>query len=184
VRNQTKIIGFLQNAWFREPERVRQLYEKYPEQRERIIASFLFMGCLTGQRLQKVFGEDLCRKIIWEEASRNIGERSSSQFPADINHITAVLEKHKPIVVLAFGKIVSVPLAQLKEQGAPWHLIIAPHPAARNCSDQDLKKVLTELKQTQITAWGGGRVNPTACAGMVAMGGPKTALTSTMENRI
>jgi hypothetical protein len=146
-----KIVSFLQNQWFREPERVKQLYEKYPEQRERMIASFLFMGCLTGQRLQRVFGEDLCRKITWEEASRNIGGRSSSQFPADINHIKTVLEKHKPIVVLAFGKIVSVPLAQLKEQGAPWHLITAPHPAARNCSDQDLEKVLTELERVIIT---------------------------------
>lgn len=132
-----KIVAFLQNQWFNNPERVRQIFLRQPEAREFYIAAFLFMGCLTGRRLQKVFGEQLCEQIIWEEQSPQIGGKASSKFPADACHIRRVIAKHKPDIILAFGQSAKDALLEIRREGschesiATWKLIIGPHPAAR-----------------------------------------------------
>jgi hypothetical protein len=94
----------LQNQWFREPEQVQAIYDRYPDQRNNLIAKFLFMECLTGQRLRQAFGE-LCDGIIWEEASPTVGGFAGSKFPADLEHLAGAIEKHRPDLILCFGKI-------------------------------------------------------------------------------
>ncbi len=137
-----KIVAFLQNQWFRNPEGIKAMFAENPERRERYIEAFLFMGCLTGKRLQAVFGEELCGAIIWEEISPEIGGHASSKFPANPAHIRAVLEKHKPTVVLAFGKLASDALRSMEVDAA---IIYGPHPAARNGAIEGLRKMRTEL---------------------------------------
>lgn len=138
-----RIVAFLQNQWFRDPERIKAMFAENPEHRERYISAFLFMGCLTGKRLQSVFGEDLCDAIIWEEISPEIGGYASSRFPADTAHVTRVLEKHTPTVVLAFGKIANDALRSMVVDAA---IIYGPHPAARNGAIEGLRKMRAELE--------------------------------------
>lgn len=145
-----KIVAFLQNQWFNDPDGARRLFEKprdgmAPEAlRERLIASFLFMGCLTGRRLRTAFGEGWTEQIIWEEVSREIGGKSSSAFPADLHHICDVLDRHRPTHVLAFGRIASDALKQhfsgFVFQNYSFDLITGPHPAARHAT------VMSELR--------------------------------------
>lgn len=137
-----KIVAFLQNMYFRDPERTRAMFAEHPERRERYISAFLFMGCLTGKRLQSVFGEELCDAIIWEEVSPEIGGHASSKFSADIAHLTRVLDKHKPTAVLAFGKIAG---DALRSMACGWAVIYGPHPAARNGAIEGMRKMQTEL---------------------------------------
>jgi hypothetical protein len=129
-----KILAFLQNQWFKNPARVKEMYERHPDLRNQYIARFLFMGCLTGRRLQSALGTELCEQIIWEETSKEIGGFSASVFPADHDHIRNAIETHLPDVVLCFGKIagdgVRAVCCELKVRHPA--VMFAPHPAARD----------------------------------------------------
>jgi hypothetical protein len=127
------VLAVLQNQWFKNPDRVRAMIARQPaDQREkmrrRLIASALFMGCRSGLNLRRVFGGEWCERIVWEEASREIGGQASAVFPADPAHLSAVLAELNPRIVLAFGRIAGDALAPLCNGRI---LILAPHPAAR-----------------------------------------------------
>ena len=119
------IVAFLQNQWMNDPEKVLAMIERTPKARPRLIKYALFQS-FTGSRLKQVFGED-CVHWVWDNASPQIGSMPSSCFPADPSHIKAVLEEHKPDVVLAFGRVASKALQKLCQ----CKLITGPHPAAR-----------------------------------------------------
>lgn len=139
-----KIVAFMQNQWFKNPERVKATIARTIEKeaargtrdaqavREYYIAAFLFMGCLTVRRLKMALGEDLCDSIIWEEQSPEIGGKSSSVFPPDFVHIRRVLGIHDPSHVVAFGVHAQGALLEIQQRDqSRWKLILAPHPAAR-----------------------------------------------------
>jgi hypothetical protein len=130
-----RIVAFLQNQWFKDPEGIKALFDEHPERRQRYIAAFLFMGCLTGRRLQLILGEELCDKIIWEETSTQIGGQSSSRFPPDHDHILQVVIRFQPKVILCFGSIASkaIPeaLMALPYGHLDYTVLHAPHPAIR-----------------------------------------------------
>lgn len=133
---QKVILAFLQNQWFKDPEGAKRVFANHPDKRNQLIATYLFMGCLTGRRLQQVFGEELCDQIIWEECSPEVGGKSSAAFPADIEHIKAAVKKHSPDVILAFGKIACDAIGDRVWLqaicGKDIALLFGPHPAARS----------------------------------------------------
>jgi hypothetical protein len=132
------VVAFLQNQWFRDPDRVRALYARHAANlADRCVlnARFLFYRSRTGQNLTAAFG-DLCDQIVWAEASPQIGGQSSSVFPADVPHMRAVLEHFQPRIVLGFGVVAARPLRALREAGASWDLVVAPHPTARGAFTQ------------------------------------------------
>lgn len=119
-----------------------QLDTTFQGNREKFIRTWLFFSCLTGKRLERAFGE-LVDDIIWEEVSREIGGFSASAFPPEPEHIEAVLAKHAPTHVIAFGRIAQGALLSI--HGAlpqSFTLIHAPHPAARGPT------VIRDLKAT------------------------------------
>jgi len=129
--NKHTILAVMQNQWFKNPDRMRTILDhglKRGLKRHDFIMRTLFMGCKTGRVLKSVFGETLCRSIIWEEASPNIGGHASSAFPADVNNLQTILEEINPDLVLAFGRIASDTLIPLVPESM---LLIGPHPAAR-----------------------------------------------------
>jgi hypothetical protein len=132
-----KVVAFLQNMWFRDPERSQKLLEMYESReadgRERFVRDFIFFGCLTGRRLLTAFGDEMRWSIVWEEASRAIHGHSSAAPPADPQHMNAVMLKHQPAVVLLFGKIAQsgYVLCEYRHRILPVHIIALPHPAAR-----------------------------------------------------
>jgi len=141
-----KILGILQNQWFREPEKVKAMYEQYPQKRNYFIKTFLFMGCLTGKRLSEALGDNLCHQIIWEEASPEVGGFSSSLFPADVGHLKSSIELHKPEVICCFGKIAGDGLRQL---GLTLPVYYAPHPASRRDPMPQLRQLSKRLREEQ-----------------------------------
>lgn len=155
-----KIVGILQNQWFKNPAKIKQIIaekiaEGFADAREFYIATFLFWGCLTGRRLRSTLGEAYCNEIVWEECSKEIGGCASSRFPADMEHIQQVIAKHKPTHVIAFGQLAKDALMQLyygnTDESGDYVLLLAPHPAARQ-SDviqqlRNLRKLLDDERE-------------------------------------
>lgn len=141
------ILAFLQNQWFRNPARIQQIIndttaretDRTPESiREWYIKTFLFFGCLTGRRLKKHLGEELCDLIIWEETSKEIGNTASSCFAPDYSHICEVINRHHPAIILMFGRIASNALLCVNYDCIK---LACCHPAARGayvCSELDI----------------------------------------------
>lgn len=154
MAEEVKIVAILQNQWFKDPEGVKAMMEEHPERRERYIEAFLFMGCLTGRRLRSAFGEELCDRIIWEEASPEIGGAANSRFPADARHIAGVILKHRPAVVIALGTIAAngvmaaLDHASIQQQAERLELqiITGPHPAARQDPMPRLREIGSTLR--------------------------------------
>lgn len=146
-----KILAIMQCQWFRDPDKVRRDHERLREQRgddfaekyrRRLIHYALFAGCKSGRVLRQVFGE-LCDRIVWEEASREIGGQSSACFKADPAHIRKRIEEEEPDIIICFGKVAGDAVAPLP---AEWSFrgIYAPHPAARHAT------VIEELKDAKL----------------------------------
>lgn len=128
-----KILGILQNQWFRDPDRVRKMIERTPEVRPRLIATALFMGCATGKNLKVAFGGEVCGEVVWEESSPQIGGHSSSVFPADLEHIRRRIAEVNPYVVMTFGKIATDAVLQVAwPEGVKRIIITSLHPAYRD----------------------------------------------------
>ncbi len=132
----TLVLAFLQNMWVKDPQGTQEFLEKHPELRERMIRTFLFMGCLTGRRIKNCFA-DVLDHITFEEASLDIaGDSRTICFP-NHEHIRFSLEKYRPKVVLTFGKVAT---EAVRSEYLMWtqfgrikgqHFISCPHPAAR-----------------------------------------------------
>jgi hypothetical protein len=150
---ESKILAILQNLWFRDPEGARAIFAAYPDKRNNLIGRFLFMGCLTGRRLQTAFGEELCGRIVWEEAHPEIGGHSGSRFGFDADHIQRAIQQHEPDVVLAFGKVAgdglraAQRLLDLAEHSTGFQAIFGPHPAARQDPMPALREIAQQLKE-------------------------------------
>lgn len=123
-----KVLAVLQNQWFKDPDRVRAILERNPHLRRPFCARALFAGCQTGRVLRRILGKEWCARIIWENASPQIGGVSSAAFPADLKYLQAVIDEVKPDIILAFGRIATNALQQLVP---PRMLLVAPHPTAR-----------------------------------------------------
>jgi hypothetical protein len=144
-----KILGVMQNQWFRDPDRIRTALARQPtderryQYRQRLIAYALFAGCKSGRVLTQTLGSDLCDAITWEEASPQIGGKASSCFPADLSHLESVLARERPDIIVAFGEIAGNALRSLNISNA----IFAPHPTARRPGTLDrLTQVALELE--------------------------------------
>lgn len=153
----TRILCILQNQWFKDPEGIKRIFERWPQKRNYLISTYLFMGCLTGKRLRSAFGEQLCDEIIWEEASPEIGGVSSAKFPADPKHIADAIIKHQPAMVVALGSIAASgvmaamsEIAKVRDGRFQFQLITGPHPAARQDPMPRLREIAQELRTSAI----------------------------------
>ncbi len=143
-----KTVAFLQNQWFKNPERIARMYEGNTlDQRCRRDQMFLFYRCLTGRRLRHAFGEEVClgRDIVWANASPKIGGKSSAKFPADPEHMLSILEYFNPKIVITFGAIAQDGWKEVCRQSVfelyePLNHLHGPHPAARHSA------VISELR--------------------------------------
>jgi len=138
-----KIRAFLQNQWFKDPERVRAIYARHPEHRQGLTARFLFMS-VTGKRLRAAFG-DVIEDIVWENASPEIGGKSSASFRADLKHMVKLIEDEKPDVILAFGKSATEAIDEIDPKIL---CICGPHPAARQPNTREkLAEMANKLQE-------------------------------------
>lgn len=151
---QKVTLAILQNQWGPEAtkKKVERLKEMKPEHFATYVGYCLFLGCQTGQRLLKAFGEEACKSIVWTNASREAGTTSSAKFDADIQHLGDTIAHFKPDVVLVFGKVAEAGIEKWVStlesaetvNRYPFLLGRAPHPAARM---PDINQRLSEVAQ-------------------------------------
>lgn len=158
----SKIVAFLQNQWFKQPDRIKaqiaeaparhpHKFRSHADAREWFLSAYLFMGCVTGKRLRAAFGEELCNQITWEEQSPEIGGKASSAFPPDFEHIRGVLARHSPTHVIALGSLAAGALTKIHcDDKVSWKLICGPHPAAR------FPDIVARLKDVRFALTTGG----------------------------
>lgn len=144
------ILAFLQNQWFNNPDRIKQILSRYTEgsddywRQYDIIATYaLFAGCMTGKRLRAGLGEDVCDQIHWSNASPVMTRRASDKPPADLEHMMATLRRVQPKIVLAFGEVAGEAIK------AVWlgPTLFAPHPAARMDVIGPMKVIADKLQR-------------------------------------
>lgn len=139
-----KILAFAQNQWFKNPARMQAMLagRYYNGDREKFIKTFLFFRCRTGIVLRSTLTEELCDRIIWEEASPLMGDHAGAKFPPDPVHIKRVISKHDPTVILGFGNQArdGIGVALIDRLGLAMtpgillpgpSVLLGPHPTAR-----------------------------------------------------
>lgn len=143
-----RVLGILQNEWVYDPPRLQRAISlsSDPEKfRKRMIEYALFAGCKTGRVLMATLGETWCRRITWENASRRIGDVSSSVFSADPLHIGMCIQEMVPDVIIAFGKVAQEGVDEVLRGRQPREYLKAPHPCARTI---EALRELHQLKKT------------------------------------
>ncbi len=138
-----KILAFLQNPWFK-PGTNPLLIKKY-----RTDADFhrrvLYMSA-TGKALHEAFGQELYGKIIWENANPLHGSTRDARMPPDLVHMAAVLIRHKPDLILCFGREAQRGMGKLMSR--PWpNVLFAPHPMARGSAAEHLREIVKKVKE-------------------------------------
>lgn len=162
IKREPLVMAILQNMWFKDPERMKIIYEKYisreEDGRQTFIRDFLFFGCLTGKRLdnafEPIFGDEWRWRIVWEESSHQWGNHSASSFGYDVDHICSSLKKYKPGIVMTFGNIArdgwresNIKYLDEGNEKVVEHIIAGPHPAARGASvTSDLRAMAVKLR--------------------------------------
>lgn len=140
-------VAFLQNQWLKNPDSARALIEKHGDKgRDRLTKYALFAGCVSGRRIKAAFG-DLIDGISWHEASPVITATPRACPPADLGHIMRSIDRLRPDVIIAFGKIASDAL-RIVWKGP---LIVGPHPAARFDTSQPLMLMRLEYERALAT---------------------------------
>ena len=156
-----KILAIMQNQWFQDPARIQRMLDKwkaseteedYYKLRERLIARCLFAGCRSGQVLKQTLG-DLVDYIVWDEASPEIGDKSSSSFGFDSEHMHNTIERVRPDVIITYGKVAADGLTDSLrrfESTVVFKHIEAPHPTSRGSDKMTklhrVRELINELR--------------------------------------
>ena len=146
---KTPVLAILQNMWVKDPERLKRMFTYHGEEfRLAMMRRLLFAGSKTGRNLKKAFGDDLLAKITFEETTREIAGDPKTIYPADLQHLAICLERHRPEVVLTFGKIAEDAWRKTRcDFDRPLHLA-AHHPASRHPSSwQTLTEAAAKLRE-------------------------------------
>lgn len=162
------VMVLLQCQWFNDPARARQVLSTYITLKgdpgwNRFVRDMLFMGCLTGNRIRDAFGEDFCwdsvvaGRVVFEETSKDMGDRPSAVFPPDPKHLVASVRYHRPGLVVALGRVAAQAMEigeVVAELPVGCKIVWAPHPAARGPDTMD------KLRRAAASTWEWIQRNP------------------------
>lgn len=95
------ILAFLPNPWFPEGTS-RGIVEQYQTDQE--FHRDLLKCTMAGIQLHQAFGEEMWKRIIWENVSPVVTDHPRKKAAKNQGHVDAIISKHKPDLILAFGE--------------------------------------------------------------------------------
>ena len=136
-----KILAFLQNCWFPKDTKADYINRYLTDDvfRRRVLSRGW-----SGRRLINSFGENFFSKVIWENASIEVGSHSSYCGSPDLHHVQCMIDKHNPDLILTFG-VVAKSSVELLNTGIP--IMSTKHPNARGFKKNMLDHFARNVKQ-------------------------------------
>lgn len=148
-----RLLFLLQSQWFKDPARADLLLGKYVQHeggywagRARFCRDMLFMGCKTGQVIDRYFEPVLGDRgvyrdgegwgdVVFEETTPKKAATPRQVLPADPHHVADLLNWHSPRLVVAFGAVANEALTFTgpAQVVAALDALVVPtcHPCAR-----------------------------------------------------
>lgn len=142
-----KYVVFLQNAW-------SPLYAGGTWPRERWMAAL--WTCRSGMRLKRTLLQNIDIDDVWmDNTTPIVGEDPCSIVPPNLEHVTEVIYRISPRVVVACGKQAGDVLALTIPDGIS--LLAVPHPAARSVTDAIFNRA-NKIIRSDAFIFGGKRM--------------------------
>lgn len=145
------VLCFMQNQWQPDADDWRAYWAEKRGQshfyalRLRVIGNYIRNGkSMTARRLQSAFG-DMIEDMAWENSTWQVGNRPSSKFPADLDHMNAVIEVVNPLVIVSFGSIARDGLLKMDLSGRRH--VSFKHPTARGLESSEIATWRPMLEQ-------------------------------------
>lgn len=139
MKATAEIVAFLQNPGFSkdtDPEVIKRYNHDHLFRRDTL------KKYLTGQRILLSLGEELFDKIYWDNVILETGTLYKKTKP-DMDHVLAVLEEKKPILVVTFGVVANRAITDCWDGN---HLFCR-HPNARGITRQELDDFARVVRQ-------------------------------------
>lgn len=137
-----RVVIFLQNQWFPEPERWRN--RMLSAGRHRYLEASLFHSCKTGQVLRRCGFPCFKDDVLYENVSLEISGKPTHVCKPDIEHVLSTIEFHAPELVIALGAVAEEGVVEIHRSRAT-PCLFGPHPAARQAVDEKLQLIASAI---------------------------------------
>jgi len=140
-----KIVAFLQNCWFPPGTSLYHIrrYLINDDFRRKVLKKGW-----SGKRLMNAFGEELFDKIIWDNASLEVGATPGHRADADRNHIANVIYNHSPDLILTFGTVARDAVRIVNRTCGDGACVLSTkHPNARGFTNEELSHFVKQVKE-------------------------------------
>ncbi|UOF78078.1 protein (G:T/u specific DNA glycosylasE)-glycosylasE [Caudoviricetes sp.] len=131
---KTRIVAFMQNPWFpagtsREKIHAYKTVQRYHQD--------VLKETMSGYRLIQAFGEEMFRRIYWDNVAPEPADNARGVTPVDMKHVEAIIAVNDPHLILTFGKVAEDTLKK-SVASINRHMMHCHHPNARSMTQSDL----------------------------------------------
>jgi len=142
-----KILAFMQNAWF-PPGTPQRIIDRYHDDSEFHIK--VLSKTMSGRRLMKALGDELYKKIIWDNTTREVASQPSGNPGADLMYMRQRILAHKPDAIIAVGQVAYDAMIKMRKEDPVKHnfaRILMPHPNKRGITSDELKEEARKVQE-------------------------------------
>lgn len=131
---KTKIVAFMQNPWFPAgtPKEKIHAYKTIQTYHQDVLKE-----TMSGNRLIQAFGEEMFRRIWWDNVAPEAADEPKKKTPVDMKHVEAIIAVQKPDLILTFGDVAEKAL-KASVTTVNIHMMHCHHPNARYKMQSDL----------------------------------------------
>lgn len=138
---KVKIVAFLQNPWFpagTKPDHI-SLYRTDQEFHQKLLRQ-----TMTGNRLVMSFGDELFKRIWWDNAAPSAVDHPRKRSPINMIHVESVINTQSPDLIIAFGELAKEAI-DLSVEAMRKKVMYCHHPNARFKTQSDLDAFAQEV---------------------------------------
>lgn len=140
----TKVLAFLQNAWFPKDTRLDYITKYLNDDvfRRRVLAR-----SWSGRRLIYAFGEEMFSKIIWDNVSIEVGPYARYKGKPTLEYVKHVLKRHNPDLILTFSGMAEGTIQLFIDQGlVKCPVMTGTHPNTMGMTNETFHGIVNRMK--------------------------------------